>query len=149
MRPVVVKYTKLCRGCELLAHLHWEEGVGFAPGSGGLFPGLFANLLSQPPSAAQLRLRLEDSWGTEAGAKWRLSWLLRAALQQAQCCVLLPVVCVQTWRMGMNEERVYGYWTSTIRKSSLPCNPPGGLGRRMFLSQPPEDPAFTPQLDDA
>ena len=49
----------------------------------------------------------------------------------------------------MNEERIYGCWTSSIRKSFLLCNPPGGLGRRMFLSQPPEDPALTPQLDDA
>lgn len=49
----------------------------------------------------------------------------------------------------MNEERAYGYWASSIRESSLPYNPPCGLGRHMFLSALPEDPAFTPQLDDA
>lgn len=32
MRPVLEKYTKLCRGgCWLFAHLPWGEGAGFAP----------------------------------------------------------------------------------------------------------------------
>lgn len=62
-------------------------------GKRGLGLRLFANLLSWPLSAAQFRLSLGDSWGAEAGAKGRLSWLLGGALPQAQCCVLLPLVC--------------------------------------------------------
>ena len=73
-----------------------KRGLDLRRGAGGLSPGLFANLLCQPPSAVQLCLFLEKSWGTEAGAEWRLFWLLGGALQQAQCCVLLPVVCVRT-----------------------------------------------------
>lgn len=34
----MVKYTKLLRGCGLLAHLPWEEGLGLARGSAEIFP---------------------------------------------------------------------------------------------------------------
>ena len=44
----------------------------------------FANLVSPPPSAAVACLHREESWGTEAGAKWTLSWLPGRALQRAQ-----------------------------------------------------------------
>lgn len=44
----------------------------------------FANLLSLQPSAAVACLHREESWGTEAGAKWTLSWLPGRVLQRAQ-----------------------------------------------------------------
>lgn len=46
----------------------------------------------------------------------------------------------------MSEGRAY--WTFSVRKSPLPHNLQG-VGVPMFRSQPPEDPAFTLQLDDA
>ena len=70
----MVKYTKLLRGCGLFAHLRWEEGLGVSSGKRiDLSLARFANLLSLPPSAAVACLHREESWGTEAGAKWTLS----------------------------------------------------------------------------
>lgn len=129
VRPVVVKYTKLWRGCGLFAHLRWEEGIGFAPGSGETFsrPDLPTCYLSH-----EVQRSLACVWRRvgriEAEAKWRLSWLLGGVMLQTQCCVVLPLVCFQTWRMGTSEESVYGFWTSSIRKWPLPRNPPGGFG---------------------
>lgn len=81
----MVKYTKLLRGCGLFAHLRWEEGLGVSSGKRiDLSLARFANLLSLPPSAAVACLHREESWGTEAGAKWTLSWFPGRVLQRAQ-----------------------------------------------------------------
>ena len=81
----MVKYTKVLRGCGLFAHLRWEEGLGVSSGKRIDFSlARFANLLSLPPSAAVACLHREESWGTEAGAKWTLSWFPGRVLQRAQ-----------------------------------------------------------------
>lgn len=110
----------------------------------------FANLLSQPPSAAQLLPHLEESWGTEAGARGRSSGSLGGRYRWRSCCVLWPLVC---FHLENGYEGGKGLCLLDVPHQKITFTPqqPRWVEASLPRSQSPlpEDPAFTPQLDDA
>ena len=126
-------------------------GLGLRPQAGRLSPGL-ACLPTCYPSHQVRRSFACGSWETEAGVK--VDGLRGSPGERcSRCsrrsrCVLGPLLRFQTPRMGMNEGSVV-----TDEESASPGIPPGGLGHDRpavpVHAPPPEDPAFTPELDDA
>lgn len=117
---------------------------------------LEAGRLPRPDSpTCYLSLRVQRSFAcawrrvgrTEAGAKWRLSWLLGGAMLQAQCCVFFATGLFPDLENGYER----GLWLLDLlhQKVAFNLQPSRWVWARWCLSSPSEEPAFTPQMDDA